>query len=151
MTHARQVYVQPGELHWSKDGCIFKTVLGSCISVCLWDPSQRIGGITHYILPRSRGLADPRFGDVAIPLLTRKLRTLGCTTPVAKLFGGAAVLPAGNTATIGDCNTGIALDLLAQEGIEIIAQRTGGLRGIVIQFSTWDGTVLLREIDERRL
>jgi chemotaxis receptor (MCP) glutamine deamidase CheD len=149
MTHPRQVYVQPGEVHWSQEACVFKTVLGSCVSVCLWDAVHRIGGMTHFILPRGRGSRDARFGDVAIPLLVGKLRALGCSTPVAKLFGGAAVLPGGERATIGDCNTGVAVDWLQKEGIAIVAQRTGGIRGIVIQFSTLDGTVRLREITEK--
>jgi len=151
MISACQVYVQPGEVHWSQEPCIFKTVLGSCVSVCLWDAMHRIGGMTHFILPRARGSVDARFGDVAIPLLMGKLHALGCTTPVAKVFGGAAVLPTQIAATIGDSNTGVALDLLRQEGIEIVAQRTGGLRGIVIQFSVSDGAVLLREIKEGRI
>jgi chemotaxis receptor (MCP) glutamine deamidase CheD len=151
MIHLRQVYVQPGEVHWSREACVFKTVLGSCVSVCLWDPAHRVGGMTHFILPRGSGSSEARFGDVAIPLLVGKLRAFGCTKLVAKVFGGAAVLPTQATATIGDSNSDIAIELLRKEGIQIVAQRTGGLRGVVIQFSTLDGTVALRKIAAGRM
>jgi chemotaxis protein CheD len=142
-----QVYVQPGEVHWSVAPCVFKTVLGSCISVCLWDGVHGIGGLTHFILPRARAPnGDARYGDTAIPLLVRKLRGLGCNTLVAKVFGGAAVLPAGHAATVGDSNTEVALALLQADHIAVVAQRTGGAHGVVIQFFTATGAVQLREI-----
>jgi chemotaxis protein CheD len=117
------------------------------VSVCLWDGVQGIGGLTHFILPRDHGgNGDARFGDVAVPLLGRKLRALGCTDLVAKVFGGAGLMQIGDCATIGDSNTKLALELLQSERIAVVAQRTGGTHGMVIRFSTADGSVDLREI-----
>jgi len=147
VTGLRRVFVQPGEVHWSGEPCIFKTVLGSCISVCLWDGVQGIGGLTHFILPRDHGnTGDARFGDVAIPLLGRKLRALGCTALVAKVFGGAGLMHIGDSATIGEGNAHLALAVLQSERIAVVAQRTGGNHGMVIHFSTVDGSVSLRVI-----
>ncbi len=36
----------------SGDFCI-TTVLGSCVSVCLWDCVLRVGGMNHFLLPGS--------------------------------------------------------------------------------------------------
>jgi len=106
-----------------------------------------VGGLTHFILPRDRGgSGDARFGDIAIPMLSRQLRTLGCAALVAKVFGGAGLMQVGTSATIGDSNTHLALDMLQSEGIAVVAQRTGGDRGMVIRFSTADGSVDLRMI-----
>jgi chemotaxis protein CheD len=141
------VYLQPGEIRWSVEPCVFKTVLGSCVSVCLWDPIQGIGGLTHFILPRTRlPNDDTRFADIAIPRLTGELRALGCTMLVAKVFGGAAVLPTGQNLTVGDKNTEAALTILRKSNIQIVAQRTGGHHGIVLHFSTSSGAVQLRQI-----
>ncbi len=149
MTGDDQVYVQPGEVHWSREPCLFKTVLGSCVSVCLWDAAHGIGGMTHFILPHARAAGDSaRFGDVAVPLLAAKLRALGGTRLVAKVFGGGNVLRATAGVTIGDGNVSAALALLRAEGITVVAQRTGGLHGIVIQFSTADGSVEVNQIKD---
>ncbi len=145
-----QVYVQPGEVHWSREPCVYKTVLGSCVSVCLWDAVHGIGGLTHFILPNARGeSASARFGDIAIPLLEAKLRALGCNMLVAKVFGGARVLPNCDTPTIGDNNVNVALALLQARGIAVVARSTGGIHGRVIHFSTADGSVNVRQISDR--
>ena len=31
------------------------TILGSCVSVCLWDQARQIGGMNHILLPDSQG------------------------------------------------------------------------------------------------
>jgi len=142
-----QVYLQPGEIRWSVQPCVFKTVLGSCVSVCLWDAVHGIGGLTHFTLPRARSPDDDtRYADIAIPQLVHELRAVGCSVLVAKVFGGAAVLPNAHALTVGDSNTQAALAILKACGIETVAQRTGGVHGIVLQFSTSSGAAQLREI-----
>src|SRR3990170_1447004 len=56
------------------------TVLGSCISVCLWDPVSRTGGMNHYLLPywNGDGLKTPKYGNIAIPMLLERLVNAGC-------------------------------------------------------------------------
>ncbi len=147
MTAEHPVYVQPGEIRWSVEPCVFKTVLGSCVSVCLWDAMRGIGGLTHFTLPHARTPNDDmRFGNIAIPRLAAELRAIGCTMLVAKVFGGAAVLPKGNTLSVGDSNTQAALAILGEHQIEIVARRTGGTNGFVLYFSTSSGEVQLREM-----
>jgi len=140
----REVFVQPGEVHVATEPCLLRTVLGSCISVCLWDEARHIGGLNHFVLPDARdGERDARFGDVAIPLLLERLRRLACAKLVAKVFGGAAVMPASGT-TVGDSNIAVALALLEQYRITVIARRTGGTEGISLRFNSVTGGVRLR-------
>ncbi|WP_419728552.1 chemotaxis protein CheD [Lichenicola sp.] len=147
MNQRRQVYVQPGEVHWSEEPCIFKTVLGSCVSVCLWDPARQIGGLNHFMLPWAKpGDESARFGNVAIPRLIAVLQELGCTDMVAKVFGGAAVLPIGGYGAVGERNTHTAMMLMQEHCIPVIAQRTGGTLGVVIRYFSWTGEVELRQI-----
>ena len=42
-----------GGVHVSGDGVVLKTLLGSCVSVCLFDPVTRVGGMNHFALPRA--------------------------------------------------------------------------------------------------
>jgi chemotaxis protein CheD len=140
----RQVFVQPGEVHVATEPSQFRTVLGSCVAVCLWDEARHTGGLNHFVLPDARdGERDARFGDVAIPLLIDRLRQLGCANLVAKVFGGAAVMPASGT-TVGDSNIAVALALLDQHHIAIVARRTGGTQGISLRFDSVTGAVRLR-------
>ncbi|HLK90454.1 MAG TPA: chemotaxis protein CheD [Polyangia bacterium] len=125
------------------------TILGSCVSVCLWDRRGRCGGMNHYLLPR-RGPgaeATPRYGDVAIPQLVSKLLALGATRQNlrAKVFGGAHVLPglpAGGR-SLGADNVAVAIELLHAEGVQMISEDIGGTRGRKLAFNTVDGTALV--------
>jgi chemotaxis protein CheD len=144
--------VQPGEVHWSEEPCLFKTILGSCVSVCLWDRVRAVGGLTHFILPLAHGRThDARYGDVAVPRLTGALRGLGCTALVAKVFGGACVLQADQKVTVGHGNIALALALLQTENIPVIARRTGGVDGIVLKFFSDTGEALVRRIGKEGL
>jgi chemotaxis protein CheD len=142
-----RIFVKSGEVHCSEIPTIFKTVLGSCVSVCLWDEQLHIGGLNHFILPSGRNHeVDARFGNIAIPQLIRRLEVLGCASLVAKVFGGAAVMSTRSIACVGEVNTELAMALLRERRIPVIAQRTGGDQGIVIQYWSGNGEVLVREI-----
>ena len=45
------VLVEQGEYFASKEHEVLSTTLGSCISVCLYDLKNKIGGLNHYMLP----------------------------------------------------------------------------------------------------
>jgi len=46
------VYIAQGEIAVgdNKD-MVISTILGSCISICLWDPAAEVGGMNHLLLP----------------------------------------------------------------------------------------------------
>jgi chemotaxis protein CheD len=125
------------------------TILGSCVSVCLWDRRGRGGGMNHFLLPRCGAQTEPtpRYGDVAVPLLVRRLVALGASVPDlrAKIFGGAHVLPGGRPdgKTLGADNVQIAIELLQTAGVRIISEDVGGSRGRKLAFNTVDGTALV--------
>lgn len=45
------VKLLPGEFYVSDDDLVVETVLGSCVAACVYDPSQGIGGMNHFLLP----------------------------------------------------------------------------------------------------
>jgi chemotaxis protein CheD len=119
------------------------TILGSCISVCLWDRRLGIGGINHFLMPdwTGRGRMSPRFGDVAIASLIESLRTLGCAVDdlTSKVFGGASVMGSPNSNTsLGAKNVRLARALLDEEGIPIVGEDTGGCAGRKLIYQTDD-------------
>jgi chemotaxis protein CheD len=146
----RQVFLEPGALYCGTEPTVVRTVLGSCVAVCLFDRYGRAGGMNHYVLPNSpAGPPSLRYGDVSIEQLIIRICRLGCPMGDlrAKVFGGAAVLPFGAAEdTVGTKNVSIALDLLRSRSIPVLARRTGGPNGLLIRLYTANGSVMVRPI-----
>lgn len=147
---AGEIYLYPGNLFAHKDSHRVTTVLGSCIAVCLWDPVLKIGGINHYLLPfwNGEGLPSPRYGNIAIKELVRKMQKLGSHPQhlVAKLFGGASLNNANGFLNIGGRNIMLAEDMLAGEGIGIIGKDVGGDRGRKLLYYTDSGLARVKKV-----
>ncbi len=144
-------YLYPGLLFAQKEACMITTVLGSCVSVCLWDPVSNTGGINHYMLPlwNGEGLPSPKYGNIAIQKLIEKMLALGCKKAnlKAKVFGGGAVLQtSGGLLNVGERNITLAEDMLGDERIPIISKDVGGTQGRKLIFCTGSGEVLMRKI-----
>lgn len=146
----RHVFLPAEETYCSPDPATVTTVLGSCVAICLWDKTRRFTGINHYVLPHhGREPASARYGDVAIDQLLGEMQRFGSRPEnlVAKIFGGAAVLPFDSTGrSVGTENVGIALNRLRELEIRIVARRTGGARGLYIRLFTETGAVMARTI-----
>jgi chemotaxis protein CheD len=142
-------YLYPSTLFASSQASEVITVLGSCVSVCLWDWRRRSGGINHYMLPfwNGEGLSSPKFGNIANSRLLEKMLGLGSQKKdlVAKVFGGANQLQQEtNLYNIGKRNVHIAIEMLQTENIPIISAHTEGGQGRKIKFYTHTGEVLLK-------
>ena len=134
---------EPLNKHFLFPGTIFaepteyqiSTVLGSCVSVCLWDHVTRRGGMNHMMLPlwNGEGLATPKYGNIAMEKLFAKVISIGCRREflVAKIFGGANVTGTGlEVFMIGDRNITLALQMLEEFRIPVIAKDVGGGVGV---------------------
>jgi chemotaxis protein CheD len=142
-------YLMPGNIFAHEDEYTVTTVLGSCVSVCLWDPARRLGGINHFMLPlwNGDGLASPRYGNIAITKLIEKMLELGAdrNNLRAKVFGGSDVLKVASTfMNIGARNVVLAQDLLRNENIPVISADTGGQNGRKLLYNTRSGIVLVK-------
>lgn len=146
------LYLQPGRLFVSAQPYTVRTILGSCVAVCLFDPARATGGINHYLLPHrlGDGESSTRFGEVAVRRLIGAMLALGCarTGLQAKVFGGAHVLRPGDASgrDLGSQNAALALELLAAEHIPVLAQDLGGARSRKLIFRTDDGSAFIRRL-----
>lgn len=144
------IFLPPGGLCCRSKATVVSTVLGSCVAVCLWDKRQAVGGMNHFLLPHCNdSSASTRYGDVAVARLVAAMEQLGCKIEdlQAKVFGGATVLPYGAHAdTVGAQNVTVALEMLQDLGIPVIARRTGGECGLFLRFHTGNGQVMIREL-----
>ena len=140
------VYLHPGQLYIATEPAVINTILGSCVSVCLWSPELGIGGINHYLLPTGLKTSPTalRYGNVSIEMLVERLLLVGSRLGglQAKIFGGACVLDAmrGKGSHLGTKNVEIATSALAAVGIPILASDVGGNRGRKLVFHPHDGS-----------
>ena len=145
-------YLLPGELFASAEPCQIRTILGSCVAICLWDKRRGAGGMNHFLLPSSRE-GQPvslRYADEATRELLERLRELGCRPPNlrAKVFGGAALFQPRDVyaTTLGAKNVAAAMELMQNAGIPVIAKETGGPQGRKVLFNTDNGIAWSRRI-----
>lgn len=143
-------FVKLGEFKLSDDAdATITTVLGSCVSTCLFDPVTKIGGMNHFLLPglNRAETSDIRYGVNAMELLINALRKHGADNNrlQAKLFGGASVL--GHNNNIGKSNGEFARDFLRTEGVEIVNESLGGQLGRKIRFQPTTGRVFQQMLE----
>lgn len=140
-------FLYPSSLYVSKESEWITTVLGSCVAVCFYDSTTKIGGINHFMLPfwNGEGLESPRFGNVAIVQLFQKMLDSGAKKGdiVCKIFGGAEVLSKTDSVfNIGQRNIELAYKVIADLGVPIKGSSTGGKLGRKIHFNSGTGEVL---------
>lgn len=124
------VKILPGQYHAAQGQGAISTVLGSCVSTCLWDPVERIGGMNHFMLPGDNARPDSpwaasaRFGLYAMEVLINDMLRLGADRHrlVAKVFGGAQLLAGFDRLDVGAKNSEFVLHFLREEGIRVLAQ-----------------------------
>lgn len=149
MIHGHSTFIHVGQIHVDRAPYAISTVLGSCVAVCVYDTTLRIGGMKHYLLPfwNGNGLQTPKFGNIAIPKLIETMITKGSSakTMEAKIFGGAMMnMGSCEALMIGQKNILVAKEILKEYKIRIVAEDVGGKNGRKIQFDLERGKILLK-------
>jgi chemotaxis receptor (MCP) glutamine deamidase CheD len=153
---AREVTIYIGGVHASEEPTVIKTLLGSCIAVCLWDSVRGIGGMNHFMLPRSSGRIDgdaARFGVHAMDCLIGAMMKLGADRRrfVAKVFGGAHVLAVRESEDgVPQQNIAFIREFLADEGLPVLGEDVGGYTPRHVHFHTDSGRALVKRLNGPR-
>lgn len=123
------------------------TLLGSCVSVCLYDPALKLGGMNHFMLPdmgrRDHDDADMLLsGNYAMEALLNAMMMKGARKQrmQAKAFGGGTIIANLAGTGIGERNVKFAREWLQRESITLTASDFLGpwSRKIVLDPSTGD-------------
>ena len=149
MIELRKHIVFPGQFVITSVPTLISTVLGSCVSVCLWDKETKIGGMNHYLLPGTweDDAGNSNRGLTSIRMLIRSMinRRANLGNVEAKVFGGCNSLYRKNDLfKVGERNVSIALEVLRDYHIHVTAQHVGGQYGRKIVFNTSTGKVRMR-------
>ncbi|MFB0613066.1 chemotaxis protein CheD [Aurantiacibacter poecillastricola] len=145
-----RVTVMQGEARASAEPTVeFSTVLGSCVAMCLFDPSARVGGMNHFLLAeppthRSREQFDEHYGLFLMELLVNEMLALGASKSrlKARLYGGANIHR--GLSPIGTANADFARRFVVQEGIELTQADLGGNQARRVHFLPASGRVRCR-------
>ena len=146
-------FLRPGYIFLPSRAAAISAVLGSSVSVCIYDRKRKVGGMNHFKLPhtRERRSATPVYGNVSTLALIRMLLEDGSKRKhlEAQIFGGAynfTVCPQ----NVGRENTKIARRILAREGISVVSEDVGGEKGRKVVFSTDSNEIAVLHVDRLR-
>jgi chemotaxis protein CheD len=154
------VFLKMGQVHISQEPTVITTLLGSCISVTMFNRRSAIGGMCHGLLPHCR---DPencdknplecfKFVDCSVWRMTEQFQAYGVALQniEVKMFGGANMFrkrsDANSRLSVGDQNVGSAKRVITDTGLNLVAFDVGGTSGRKILFYTHTGRVLLQGI-----
>lgn len=150
------VFLQPGDLFVGDAGYRIRTMLGSCVSITLWHPASRLGGMSHFLLPTRGGPPaknefDGRYGDEALALMLAEFRQAGIPPAAcqAKIFGGGNMFPGqvrDSDRVVGQRNGQAAQELLAAQGIPVISKSLYGVGHRQVIFDIASGHVWSNQI-----
>jgi chemotaxis protein CheD len=150
---AENYFLKPGYIFLSVSPTIISTVLGSSVSVCLYDRRRKVGGMNHFKLP---SIADPKkftaeYGNIATLTLIRMMLEDGSKRKhiEAQIFGGA-FRPDVSDADVGSDNITVARKVLARERLHVVSEDVGGQRGRKIVFDTVKNEIAIIKVENIR-
>ena len=154
------VMLRPGELFIAKEPTIITTILGSCVSVCIHCPMLKTGAMCHGVMPEGERAHKEdifRFVDSSVnymvDILTGSHKTCPTNKLVAKIFGGANVLPVlsnggRDACSIGTQNIAAARQALAKNNVRISVEKVGGSKGCKLFYYPHTGDVYYRPLSQ---
>lgn len=158
------IYLKPGEVYFSEKPELVYTLLGSCVSIVMYNPKFKIAAISHSLLPQNgRSLGKNKFPvqnlqyvDEAFEAMYNWFYNKGVKNHdiILKVFGGGNVIQINGEKhvmhTIGSLNIDKAMQLIHEKNLEISAIDVGGNLGRKLFFYTHTGTVLIKMIKKER-
>ena len=127
---------------------VMTTILGSCVSACIFDTEIGVGGMNHFLRAHGKKshLGDPKYGTDAMAFLIRRILRLGGRQDrlQAKLFGGARVTE--QVHDIGELNAAFAKQFLEDANIPCLSASLGGTDALRLQFVPATGAARVMRI-----
>ncbi len=150
--------ILPGEFYVTRSANeLIATTLGSCVSACIWDEENTIGGMNHFMLPLSEVEAEKitwgnvasdatRYGNYAMEHLINEILTHGGIRRnlKAKVFGGGKVLNQSNE--VGLRNAEFVLTYLHQENLTLVGEDLGDVYPRKVLFDPISGRARMKKI-----
>jgi chemotaxis protein CheD len=155
------IHLKTGQIYIGDKPALIVTVLGSCVSVTMFNNRLRMAAMCHGSLPKcdkyqyvsTDNYTDSfKYVDFSINYMVDKLSNYGIKPGEieVKLFGGADMFSfgyvTGDKLSVGKQNVQVALNTIEEKKLTLLISDTGGTRGRKIFFYTHTGEVLLKHI-----
>lgn len=142
--------ILPGEVYVTKQSEHISTVLGSCISACIYDCKMGIGGMNHFMLPANRNSGidslSCRYGNWAMEFLINEvIKNGGCRDNFKiKVFGGGKIIR--GMGDIGEGNIMFVSQYLKNEGLKVESHDVGGPWPRKVMFNPTTGKAHIKKL-----
>lgn len=133
--------------------------LGSCIGIAIYDPTTKISGLAHIMLPDSTQIRNntniAKFADTGIQKLYDDMIKAGARRDklVAKIAGGAKMFELSNSnaqsVNIGEKNALASKQKLKELGIPLLAEDTGLNFGRTVELYSETGAYLIKAVGKQ--
>ena len=128
--------------------------LGSCIGIAIYDPSTKITGLAHIMLPDSTSIRNnsniAKFADTGIQKLYDDMIKAGANKMklVAKIAGGAKMFEMGGSSSInvGLRNAEASRAKLKQLGVRLVAEDCGLNYGRTVELYSETGEYYIKAV-----
>ncbi|MDR1689601.1 MAG: chemotaxis protein CheD [Clostridiales bacterium] len=150
------IIVGMADLNVTKAPGILTTLgLGSCVGIAIYDPTTKIAGLAHIMLPDSTQIQNnsniAKFADTAMVKLINDMVMLGAKklNMKAKIAGGAQMFAFDSTNSsmrIGERNVEAVTRNLQMHKIPLIAKEVGENFGRTVELYADTGNFLIKTI-----
>ncbi len=146
-------FLEPGHIFLATKPAVISVVLGSCVSVCVYDTKRKVGGMNHFRLPYigEKHLATAIYGNVATIALVRMIISDGSQKKhlEAQILGGSHNYDI-SPKNIGKENIMTARRILNRERISVVSEYVGGEKGRKIVFNTATNELAVMGVERLR-
>ena len=153
----RAVKISPGEYCVVKSHSLLVTVLGSCITACLYDIATGVGGMNQFLvanihedLPLNQRMVN--IANAAMDKFIRHLVDSGASVErlKAKVFGGGHILNSLKRDNVGARSTRFLNEYLMDRKIPILAADVLDIYPRKIYFFPQTGEVLVKKLKDMK-
>jgi len=150
MTTIPRKFLRPGEFYVLRRPVLAETLVGSCVTVCLYNRKEGFGAMNHFLRDAPAHAGETQIGEFGSTatwhIINAVMRIDGNPHHYwAGIFGGAAVLRAGAAGGgIGRANVVVAAVVLQEAGFRVARKEVGGTRGRRVNFNTQTGEIECR-------
>ncbi len=147
--------ILPGEYYVTDHDEMITTVLGSCISACIWDKGMGVGGMNHFMLPSSEkggwGGSElvstaTRYGNHAMEQMINAILKHGGRREhlLVKIFGGGKIIS--SMSDVGKKNIKFVESYINNENVTLLAEDVGGGQARKVIFYPKTGRVRVKKL-----
>lgn len=148
--------ILPGEYYVTTHAETIVTVLGSCVSACIRDPKNQIGGMNHFMLPQSRDSSGQwagsdinlatRYGTYAMEHMINDILKHGGEREnlEVKMVGGGQIIE--GMSDVGSQNIAFIRHYLLTEGLTIVGQDLGDIYPRKVVYHADSGRLQVRRL-----